>query len=206
MRFFVPSLAAASPFVPIIPDFCKFPAWYGLCLSRPHKTRIYFFRVHQIPLSIVTVREKVDGNRWLDERWRVLGAVAGEARNSGKIVRTLLRAGADSEQYLWNGLMLRLHPSEADAYYYNLIGQNPSLYVYCHQDESGEPCPRSVTAEYIDAMAHSETGNPTFAVPMPPDVYRAIEAFVLEHFVPEEPKMKRKRERETKRSGIWDDE
>lgn len=162
--------------------------------------------MNQIPLSIITARENVRGNRWIDERWRVWGAVAGKAMNSDTIVRTLLRADPAGEQYLWSGLKLRLVPSEADSYYYNLIGQNPSLYVYCEQDDGGEPRPRFVTAEYIEAMAHRETDNPTFAVPMPPEVYRAVEAFVLEHFVPEEPKMKRKRDRESQRSGMWDHE
>lgn len=160
----------------------------------------------RIPLSVVTAREKVEGNRWIDERWRVVGVIAGHAKDSGGITRTMLRASPDGEQYLWTGFVLRLRPSEADGYYYNIIGQNPSLYVYCEPDDTGEPCPRSVTAEYIDAMAHSEAGNSTFSVPMPPEVYRCIERYVLEHFVPEEPKMKRKHERDAKRAGIWDDE
>lgn len=160
----------------------------------------------RIPLSIVTAREPVTNNPWISERWKVAGAVAGQVKDSGKIVRTLLRAGPDNEQYLWSGFVLRLRPSEADSYYYNIIGQNPSLYVYCDYDDSGEPCPRSVTAEYIEALSHAETGNAVFNVPMPPEVYRIIEQYVLEHYEPEEPKMKRKHERDAKRAGIWDDE
>lgn len=160
----------------------------------------------RIPLSVITAREPVANNPWIDERWKVVGVVAGAANESGKITRSLLRAGPDSEQYLWTGFELRLRRSETDAYYYNLIGQNPSLYVYCHVDERGEPCPRSVTAEYIDAMAHSESGNPTFSVPMPPEVYRLIECYVLENYTPEEPRMKRKHERDANRAGIWEDE
>lgn len=162
--------------------------------------------VDKIPLAVITAREPVEDNRWIDERWRVVGVVAGAANAGGNIVRSLLRSGPDGEQYLWSGFVLRLRPSEADSYYYNIVGQNPSLYVYCAQDDSGEPCPRSITAEYIDAMSHSETGNASHAVPMPPEVYRCIEQYVLEHFVPEEPKMKRKHERANKRAEHWGDE
>lgn len=172
-------------------------------MSVPEKQSVLLDR---IPVTVVTAREPVVGNAWINERWRVVGVLAGQASDSGAIARKIIRRGPDGDQYLWTGLVLRLHPSETDAYYYNIIGQNPSLYVYCHQDESGEPCPRSITAEYIDAMAHTETGNSTFSVPMPPEIYRAIEQYVLEHHVPEEPKMKRKHERDAKRGGMWDDD
>lgn len=159
--------------------------------------------VRQVPLAVVTAREPVAGNRWIEERWKVVGAVTAAAAGGG-IARRLLRAGSEGERYLWSGLTLRLHPSEADAYYYNIIGQNPSLYVYCETDEAGEPCPRSVTAEYIDAMAYTEGGNVSFAVPMPAEVYRIVEQFVVEHFVPEERKLRRKRD--NKLGEAWDGE
>lgn len=161
--------------------------------------------LREIPLSIVTAREEVRNNPWINERWKVVGVVASGAKTGGPIVRSVLRAAPDGEQYLWTGFVLRLRPTEADGYYYNIIGQNPSLYIYCEHDDAGEPCPRSITAEYIDALSHAEVGNATFAAPMPPEIYRIIEQFVLAHFVPEEPRMKRKHEREAKRSGAWDE-
>lgn len=161
--------------------------------------------VSAIPLSVITAREEVRNNPWINERWKVVGVVAAAAKEGGVIARTLLRAAPDGEQYLWTGFVLRLRPSEADGYYYNIIGQNPSLYVYCDPDDTGEPLPRAITAEYIEAMSHAEGGNMTFSVPMPPEVYRIIEQFVLAHFAPEEPRMKRKHEREAKRTGAWDE-
>ncbi len=159
----------------------------------------------KIPLAVITAREPVAGNAWITERWRVVGVVGGKP-GDGNIVRTVMRQGPEGDQYLWTGFLLRLRAPEADSYYYNLLGQNPSLYIYCDQEDSGEICPRSVTAEYIDAMAHSETGNSTHSVPVPPEIYRLIEQFVVEHHVPEEPKMKRKHELKAKRTGGRDDE
>lgn len=160
-----------------------------------------------IPVAVVTGREPVSGNAWIDERWKVVAVVTdreGAGAGTG-ITRSLMSMGPEGEKYLWTGFTLRLHPSEADAYYFNIIGQSPKLYVYCERDDSGEPRPRSVTAEYIDALSHLETDNAAFAVPMPRDLYRTLEQFVREHYVPEEPKLRRKRDR-ARRAEHWQDE
>jgi hypothetical protein len=162
--------------------------------------------VKQIPVAVIMAREPVHDNPWIEERWKVAGVVAGEASASPTITRALLRYGPEGEQYLWKGLTLRLHSSETDSYYFNIVGQSPKLYVYCEYDDGGEPCPRSVTAEYIDALSHVEGGNTAFPVPMPPDVYRTIEQFVIEHYVPEEPQLRRKRDRIARTGEHWQDE
>lgn len=149
--------------------------------------------VDRLPLGAIVAREPVAGNRWIEERWRVSGLVCG-AVVDGERRRQLLREGPEGSQYLWSGLELRLRPGEAESYYYNLLGSNPSLYVYCERDASGELLPFSVSAEYIDAMWHQEFGNEVQAVPMPPEVYRFVEQFVMAHYTPEEPRRKRKRD------------
>jgi hypothetical protein len=144
-------------------------------------------------LAVLTAREAVHGNPWISERWRVLGVVAGESLGSAR-ERRVVRSGPETREYLWTGLPLCLNVSEADSYYYNLIGDNPSVYVFGHRDDDGEFVPTQVSIEYIDALAHGESGNEVFAVPMPPEIYRCVEEFVLEHFVPEEPRQRRKRD------------
>lgn len=150
--------------------------------------------IDRISIAVLTAREAVHDNPWITERWKVLGVVAGEALGTTRS-RRCVRVGPDAEEYLWTGFTLRLSPAEADSYYYNLIGDNPSVYVYAQRDDSGEPVPQLVGLDYIEAMAHSESGNDSYAVPMPPEVYRIVEQFVLEHFEPEEPRLKRKHER-----------
>ena len=147
----------------------------------------------RIALAVVTAHEPVHGNPWISDRWRVLGVVAGEAPGSMR-ERRLMRSAPEAQEYLWTGLVLRLNASEADSYYYNLIGDNPSVYVFGKRDDEGEFIPTAVSIDYIDAMAYAESGNEMFAVPMPPEVYRRVEQFVLEHFVPEEPRQRRKRD------------
>jgi hypothetical protein len=179
---------------------------FQLPANQIHGKPMHVTPVVAIPLSVITAREPVPGNRWISERWNVVGVIAG-GDGTGGMQRRLLRSGPEGEQFLWSGLVLALRKGEVDSYYHNIVGQSPSIYVYCEHDNDGEPRPRSVTADYIDALSHGEFGNATFRVPMPADVYRYIETFVLEHYAPDEPKTKRKHEpRETKTSGIWGDE
>ena len=79
------------------------------------------------------------------------------------------------------------------------MASRPSVFVVCAEDEDGEP-PRPVhaTVSYGEASAYMETDEPVFSVPMPPEIYRWVEGFVLEHYVPEPP---RKRRREDWKRG-----
>ncbi|UCH54030.1 MAG: DUF3305 domain-containing protein [Pseudomonadota bacterium] len=149
--------------------------------------------IAEVPVGVVTVHETVSGNPWINERWRVVGVLAGETLGTTRGRRSI-RRGQDSEEFLWTGLTLRLTPVEADSYYHNLIGRAPAVYVKTQAENDGEPIPIQVSIEYIEALAFDEAGNDSHAVPMPPDIYRIVERFVLEHYVPEEPRMKRKRD------------
>ena len=150
--------------------------------------------VEVYPVAVLASRERVKGNAWIDERWRVLGVVAADDRATGDIRRETVRTDADAEQYLWTGLKLVLRASEADSYYYNLLGTNPQIYVLTQLNDDGEPVPIEVSLEYSEALAFSEFGNESYAVPMPAELYCRIEQFVLAHYLPDEPRRKRKRD------------
>jgi hypothetical protein len=157
-----------------------------------------------VMVSVLTVHEPVTGNAWISERWRVLGVVAEGASGADVPRRQLVRSGPEGEQYLWNGFALDLRASDADSYYHNLIGGNPSIYVLAQEEPGGELIPQSVTIDYIEAMAYAEFGNEGLAVPMPPEIYRTVEQFVLDHYVPEEPRSKRKRDGESIPRGRYE--
>jgi hypothetical protein len=147
----------------------------------------------RFPVSVIIAQEPVQNMRWISERWTVLGVVGGQNVTEGTIERKLIRAGQEGNQYLWTGFSLTLLRSAADSYYYNLMGKSPSVYVVCHRKEEGkEITPFLTTVEYIAATAYGEVNTEVFAVPMPPEIYRWVEQFVLENFVPEEKKSKRK--------------
>lgn len=147
----------------------------------------------RLRVSVITAHEPVANNRWITERWRVVGVVAADAGAEPDEGRTMIYSGADGTHYLWPGFELRLYPHESESYYRNLLGQTPSVYVVCQESEDGELVPVEVSVEYVEAGARREAGDELDAVSMPPEVYRWLEAFVITHFTPEEPKMNRKR-------------
>jgi len=145
-----------------------------------------------IVVAVITAHEPVENNRWITERWRVVGVVpASAAADEG---RRVIRSGPGGEQYMWGGFRVQLRTSDADAYYFNLIGQNPSLQVVCQTLDNGELRPVLVTADYIDAMAHREAGAEVHAAAIPPAIYVLLEQFILEHYTPEETQSRRKRD------------
>jgi hypothetical protein len=55
------------------------------------------------------------------------------------------------------------------------------------------PEPVLVTLSFDAGQAYQEADETVYAVPLPPELYRAAEAFVIAHYVPEK-KRKRKLE------------
>lgn len=144
------------------------------------------------PIAILTAREPVAGNRWVTERWRVLGIVAGPGATARE--RRQIRVGADGEQYRWDGFAIELNESDADAYYYNLVGQQPSVLVVSERAADGELRPLLATVDYIGALSHQEAGYQVDPVPIPPEIYLWVERYVLDHYTPQEQPQRRKRE------------
>jgi hypothetical protein len=69
----------------------------------------------------------------------------------------------------------------------------PSVFVVCRPEDSGELRTVHVTPSHDAAEAYMQGDGQVFAVAMPPEVYRWVEAYVLEHYVPEK-RQKRKRD------------
>jgi hypothetical protein len=145
-----------------------------------------------LPLAVIMARRMVDRGRWRVPSWRVAGVVAGAAVADGSVRGTTIRTDGDEEQLLWGGLRLDLYRDAASSYWANLTGTQPSLFVLCSDDGSGTLVPNMVTADQDEASSAVEVDERVFSSPIPPEVYQYLEAFVVEHHVPEE-KHKRKR-------------
>ncbi len=125
--------------------------------------------------------------------WGIVGIVAGDnVANSGQRC-TVVREEKDRTEYLWSGFSVVLFKDSADSYWYNLTAATPSLFVICHEDDEYEMAPVLVSANYDEAGAHMEADDLVLSAPMPPEVYRWIERYVVENFQPRQPR-KRKRE------------
>jgi hypothetical protein len=147
----------------------------------------------EFPVSVIMERTEVRQGRWTVPKWEVIGVVAGEEMATPELQRTLIRSENDRQQYLWTGLALELFKDAAEAYWFNLSGDKPALYVACScEDETDEVVPILVTADSTEAVMHEEANDIVFSVPMPPEVYQWLERYVVENYVPQE-KTKRKR-------------
>lgn len=119
--------------------------------------------------------------------------VCGDQYREGGDGPTLVRDTASAKEYLFSGLRLRLHKDESESYYHNLMASNPQLYVIARAAGDGERMePFHVTASFDEGNAYLEADDEVYSVAMPPEVAVWIERFVLDHYVPE-PRKKRKR-------------
>jgi len=144
-----------------------------------------------LPVAVVMGRRMVAGRGWAVPSWRVVGVVAGAGLPGREAQGALVHHDAEEEHFLWGGLRLELYRDAAESYWVNLTGAQPSLFVLCTElDDS--LVPRQVTADQNEACSGVEGDDRVFAAAIPPEVYRRLEAFVIEHHMPRE-KRKRKR-------------
>ncbi|HUT42528.1 MAG TPA: DUF3305 domain-containing protein [Gammaproteobacteria bacterium] len=144
-------------------------------------------------VSVIVAFRMTPENRWQDGYWQVTGAVAGDQPGKDNVGGRQLHAASQVQQYLWTGLQVKLFRDDAENYYYNLVSDNPRVFIICSQETGEPPQPLIATLSYGEASSYMETDMLVESVVMPPELYRWAEHFVLEHFVPEKRK-KRKRD------------
>jgi hypothetical protein len=144
------------------------------------------------PLSVIMNKATVTDHLWETEQWTALAVVVGERWNEiGNDSEVIFRDELN-EQTLFPGFSIRLHKDECESYYYNLLSEEPHIYVVCRTDETDNSLfPLLVSASYDEAAAYHETDDEVFTLPMPPELYPWLEGYVLENYVPEK-KKKRK--------------
>lgn len=152
------------------------------------------------PVSVVIEKRMIERGRWSLPQWEAVAVLAGEDVRRGAPQRASLPAEEGRERVLWSGYSLDLYCDSAENYWSNLMAQTPSVFVVCHPDEDEELSPLLVTVSQDEASAHMESDDPVYSVPMPPEIYQWLERYVVENYVPEE-KKKRKRKDWKEASG-----
>lgn len=146
------------------------------------------------PFPVVVLLRHKPANpatRWSRDSWQVTGVVANSQAPAER--PRLIRSSAEGDDYLWGGLALRLYPDEVESYYYNLLAREPALYVICSKDDQGALQPLRVSASFDEANAYLGGEGDVASVPMPPEIYRWLERYVLIHYAPE-PRRQRRRD------------
>lgn len=144
------------------------------------------------PVSIV-MESSPSTSRWIDETWTAVGLVVRKDNAKG----TQLIENGDSKQLIYNGLTLRLFLDECESYYHNLMSPEPGCFIVTRfEDEDGEetdtPIPFLATLSFDEAHAYLEGDDTVFAVPIPVELYKRAEAYIVDNYSAEKRK-KRKR-------------
>ncbi len=148
---------------------------------------------HSFSVSLI-MQESPSENPWIDASWDAVGIlperkVDGEQPASVEVIQE----HSGIRQHLFRGFTLHLHADECESYYHNLLAPSPCCYLVTSAADDGTPRPLLVTLSFDEAHAYLEGEENLYTVPMPPEIYRWTEAFVLAHYVPTQ-RTKRKRQ------------
>ncbi len=143
-----------------------------------------------MPVAVVLQKQKAN-SKWIDYQWQVTAVVPG-AHGNQRSFRQMHEDGENS-CYLFTGLRVTLHRDECESYYHNLMSPEPGCFVVVRFDETGQPEPFLITLDFDEAHAYLEGDDAVYAVAIPPELYRWIEAYVLAYYLPVKRK-KRKRQ------------
>lgn len=150
--------------------------------------------IESFAVSIVMQHRRIENNIWLSDQWEVEAVVAGGEIDSLEPERTISRIGTDNEKYIWSNYQICLYKDEVESYYFNIISNTPFVFVVCRDEEGdGELKPFNVSVNYDEAASYMELDDEVFQVPMPPEIYRWLEGFVVNNYIPVK-KKKRKLE------------
>ncbi|MEE9309623.1 MAG: DUF3305 domain-containing protein [Cocleimonas sp.] len=152
---------------------------------------------NSFPVSVI-MESQPSKSQWIDETWNGIGVVVGAIAQSGtsKDEVKVIAQGA-TKQVIYGGLKINLHLDECESYYHNLMSPEPGCFIVAREeDEDGEetdiPIPFMVTMSFDEAHAYLEGDDIVYAVPIPPELYLWVEAYILENYSAEK-RVKRKR-------------
>ena len=144
----------------------------------------------QVSVSAVMLKQ-ASSHPWGSDVWTLLGLIPGLSQDE------LNQAQLQGEIHYFPALSLQLYPLHCDAYYQNLMSGAPKVYLVCPQFESQPddvPQPLLITVDYDEAASYMETGEQIFTAALPEELCEWLERFVLEHYQPEKPKKRRRKQ------------
>ena len=131
------------------------------------------------PIAVVMQRRAIQ-NRWVDcvwEPWSVVpGLVEGERR--------MLVQDDSLAQWLYPGFTLLLHRDEAEGYYLNVSGPEPSVFVLWRM-EGEQALPVEVTVSSDEAGRWLDGGHSVDRVVMPPEIFAWVGDYVEHNYRPQ---------------------
>jgi hypothetical protein len=135
-------------------------------------------------MNVAVVMEKQPSTHpWADFRYQALGVVVRGPDDEYRVERVFV--DGDTEHFLVTGLRVQLYEDECESYYHNLMSPEPGCFVVANRPDSDAemPEPYLVSLSFDEVHAYGEGDEEVYAVPIPPELYRWAEAYVLTHYV-----------------------
>ncbi len=146
----------------------------------------------RFPVSVI-MQSQPSSHPWANETWDAIGVVSHNSND--KHIKEIKQG--KNRQVIYSNLNIRLYLDECESYYHNMMSPEPGCFIVARaEDEDGNdtdvPIPVLVTLSFDEAHAYLEGEDIVYAVPIPAELYRWAEAYVLKNYSAEKRK-KRKR-------------
>lgn len=144
------------------------------------------------PVRVLMRRTEVDHGSWSHPRWELVG-IFPDPQPPAARSRRVIHETETQLDVEWRGLAIPLYRDAADSYWHNLVGREPSVFVICRPGEDIDTEPFAVSANYDEAGAHMEADDLVLSAPLPQAFGPVLEQFVMEHYRPEAPRKRARR-------------
>jgi hypothetical protein len=171
-------------------------------ITSPENTESETKQAVKLPTSFyvsVIMESRPSSHPWADQVWDAIGIVAlsepdliASEQKEIKVVEQ-----GDIKQLIYSGMKVRLYLDECESYYHNLMSPEPGCFIIAREEDAdgndtGVPIPFLVSLSFDEAHAYLEGDATVYAVPIPPELYRWAEAYIVENYAAEK-RRKRKR-------------
>lgn len=159
-----------------------------------------------IPATVILERRMISRSFWSMPSWYLHTVAVGNnlvtSQQKSSDIGKPAGTSDKGDLFAWSGFEVTLYKDACERYWHALIGDKPLVYVICRDetDETDGPDgtslslrPIAVTLDYDDASAASETDSPVLSAPIPGELYRTMERFVLTHYRPQAFKKRKRR-------------
>lgn len=154
----------------------------------------------KLPVTVVIERREIVRKFWSAPSWYLSGVLVGDSV-APMADATVVRESETRNERAWGGFNVTLYRDACERYWHALIGDKPLVYVVCRETSAGDNDnvqadiePVIVTIDYDEATAFVETDDLVLSTEIPGELYRHMEAFVLQHYRPKPFKKRRRKQ------------
>ncbi|MFT4726295.1 MAG: hypothetical protein ACI9UN_000790 [Granulosicoccus sp.] len=157
-----------------------------------------------LPVTVLLERRTIARSFWSVPSWYLHTVAVGEGVSAAdSVTESATPAGSTDkgDLFAWSGFQVTLYKDACERYWHALIGDKPSVYVVCRDDTDDDEgstngvsiSPVVVTIDYDEASSCAETDYLVLSSDIPPELYRYMESFVLQHYKPEKFEKRKRR-------------